>query len=177
MNHIRIKPAVAALIVFVVIASVHVAFSQSKKHFTVKDVPSAVTTAFKNMYPHAVIKGAGKEKENGETMYEIESMDGKIRRDVLFKSDGTVYEVETTIASSSLPGPVKNSIKKSFPKYSIQRAELTAHSSDSSYEVLVKKGNRKYEAVLNADGKILEKKMLGGKKGEENEEEEKSDED
>ena len=143
-----------------VLAGTQIILSQQNGQFTTDDLPDAVKMSFEKSYPHAVIKGAGKELENEETMFEIESMDGNVRRDILFKNDGTIYEVETTIPSSDLLGSVQSSINNEFPGFTIVRAEMTVHAADSSYEVLLKKGDRKYEVVLNLYGKIIEKKYI-----------------
>src|ERR1700682_3388815 len=69
------------------------AAAQEKK-ITAKQVPAAVSAAFKTAYPKATIRGYAQEKENGKVFYEIESLDGKTKRDILYNADGTVAEME-----------------------------------------------------------------------------------
>lgn len=172
----RIFRTCCIVLLTLVMTALQVLSAQSKKHFTAKDIPAIVKTSFEKTYPHAVIKGVGKENENGEVMFEIESMDGSVRRDILFKKDGTIYEVETTIRSSELPRSVQSSIHKKFPGYTVIRAESTIHAADSSYEVLLKKRNKKYEVVLDTHGKITERKYIRSKKGKTTEKEESDEE-
>ena len=68
-----------------------------------KDVPQAVIAAFKSAYPNATVRGYAKEKENGKLFYEIESKDGATMRDLLYNPDGTVAEIEETVAATDLP--------------------------------------------------------------------------
>src|SRR5512140_1895314 len=75
--------------------------SQEKK-ITEKDLPAAVKSAFHKSYPHATIKGLAKETENGKTYYEIESIDGKLHRDLLYTPEGDAYEIEETISPGKL---------------------------------------------------------------------------
>jgi len=58
-----------------------------------KILPAAVLDAFKTAYPKAVIKGTSKETEKGVTYYEIESVDGKLNRDLLYTADGKAAEI------------------------------------------------------------------------------------
>jgi hypothetical protein len=159
------------LCMIVVIAAVNPIYAQKKNNFSVKDLPSEVKTSFEKIYPHAVMNNAGKEVEKGETMYEIESVEGKIRRDILFKKDGTVYEVEETVSAALLPKVVAASVKKNFPKFTIRKAEKSTRSSDTTYEMILEKGSKKFEVVFSTDGKIVEKKQMHAKKEKEKEEE------
>jgi len=148
------------------------AFAQEKK-ISEKEVPAPVLNSFHNAYPKAVIKGTSMEKEHGKTFYEIESMDGSQRRDLLYAKDGKVAEVEETLAAKDIPDFVKNSIVKKFPKGEINRAEKVTSGDKISYELLVKSGDKKAGVVLDAKGNILKVKKM--KK--ENEKEEKSEKD
>ena len=73
------------------------------KAVDLKILPPAVLKAFKTAYPNAVITGASKETENGVTLYEVESVDGKLNRDLLYTADGKATEIEETIAPENLP--------------------------------------------------------------------------
>lgn len=70
-----------------------------EKKIAPKDLPATVSSAFKAAYPSAKIKGAGTETEDGVEYYEIESVDGKTRRDLLYTKDGKVCEIEEMVKS------------------------------------------------------------------------------
>ena len=98
----------AAGILFVASA---LTIAQEKK-INEKDVPNAVLNSFHKAYPKAEIKGLSTEMEKGKKYYEIESVDGSIRRDLLFTPAGKIAEIEETIPSSELPNGSLKSIEK-----------------------------------------------------------------
>src|SRR5438128_6987310 len=91
------------------------AAAQEKK-LTAKDVPAAVIAAFKSAYPNATIRGYAREKENGKVFYEIESKENNMTRDVLYNPDGTVAEIEESVAANDLPAAAQQAIHEKYPK-------------------------------------------------------------
>jgi peroxiredoxin len=150
------------------------ASAEGKKKFTKKDLPAAVTSAFEKAYPKATIKGASKEKENNTTYYEIESVDGTTKRDLLYTADGTIAEIEENIEAKDVPEAVAKTLKSDYGKYTIEKSEKVMRGSDTKYEFIVKKGKNRSEIVLDGSGKVVktEKKSAAKEKGEENEKEE-----
>ncbi len=143
--------------------------SQETK-ITHKDLPDAVKSAFEKSYPHAKIKGLSKEVENGKTYYEVESIDGKMHRDLLYTPEGDAYEIEETINAKTLPQVVKDALQKQFKEYSITKAERTTHGSTLQYDVALKSGKKMYEASIESSGKILKSKEMKKRKGKEGKE-------
>jgi hypothetical protein len=117
-----------------------------------KKVPKAVIIEFKREYPNAVITGCSKETENGWSRYEIESRDGTIKRDILYDPDGTALVIEESIPRSALPPPVRDAIRKEFPKGRITRQEKVIAEGSTEFEVIVKSGADTVEIVYAADG-------------------------
>ena len=76
-----------------------------------KQVPRAVIAAFQSAYPHATIKGYSRERENGKIYYEVESVEGQTTRDVLYNADGTVAEIEESIATGDLPAAAGEALR------------------------------------------------------------------
>jgi hypothetical protein len=70
---------------------------RARKKFTAKDLPAAVSEAFTKAYPKAVSTGADKEAEKGKTFYEIESLDGTMKRDLLYTPEGKAAEIEEAL--------------------------------------------------------------------------------
>lgn len=131
-------------------------FAQEKK-IQQKDVPPAVLSAFTKAYPKAVIKGTSTEKEEGKTCYEIESVDGTTTRDILYRADGTVVEMEEGLTLSDLPEAVAKSAAKEFPGAKITRAEKSTHGDKVAYELRIMTGKKAKEVVFDANGAVVKK--------------------
>ena len=86
------RRSIAALVLAAAMAIVLVAHADQR--LTRAKVPTPVLAAFARAYPRAVIRGYNSEIEAGVKRYEIESLDAHKTRDVLYKADGTVAEVE-----------------------------------------------------------------------------------
>ena len=132
------------------------AAAQEKK-ITAKQVPAAVIAAFKNSYPNATIRGYAQEKENGKVFYEIESFDGTTHRDVLYNADGTVAEIEESIAATDLPAAAQEAIKQKYPKAVIVLAEKTTAGDTVGYEVSLRQGRRRLGMEFDSSGKVKSK--------------------
>ena len=138
----------------VVAVSVEVAGAKDKK-ITKKQIPAAVLKAFQAAYPHAKIKGQSIETEKGNKFYEIESIDGKIGRDLLYTAEGKVYEIEEGVEATALPEAVKSTITKEYPKGKILKAEKVTHDTSVTYEISLKVGKKKTGITLDLQGNIL----------------------
>ena len=132
------------------------AAAQEKK-ITARQVPAAVITAFKTSYPNAAIRGYAQEKENGKVFYEIESREGTTQRDILYNADGTVAEIEESIAAADLPAAAQEAIHEKYPKAVIVLAEKTTAGDRVGYEVVARQGKRRITMEFDADGKVLSK--------------------
>jgi hypothetical protein len=121
-----------------------------------KDVPIAVLNAFKAAYPTSTIKGYAREREDGKTFYEIESIEGAIGRDVLYNPDGSVAEVEETIAPNDLPSAIQEAIRSRRGAV-IVKAEKTVQGDTVSYEVIGKQGRKRFTLEFDADGNLKPK--------------------
>ena len=147
----------AALIAMAVSLLTIAAAAQEKK-ITAKDVPAAVISAFKTAYPNATIRGYAREKENGKVFYEIESREGTTTRDVLYNPDGTVAEIEESIAATDLPAEVQQALKEKFPRAVITKVEKTTAGDKVSYEIVARQGKKRVTIEFDSSGKVLTKK-------------------
>ncbi len=120
-----------------------------------KVLPPAVLAAFEKAYPKAVIKGASKEVENGQTQYEIESVDGKMNRDLLYKADGTVVEVEEALAKGALPAPVLKALAKAYPGYKVLKAEDLIKDGQRLFELQIDVKGKRQDVTIDPSGKII----------------------
>ena len=122
-----------------------------------KDVPAAVLAAFAGAYPKAEIKGYSTEEENGQTVYEIESVEGLVTRDVTYATNGTLISLEETLDTSALPRKVKSALHKAFPKGKVLKAERITKGTAVTYEFQIEHNGQKSEVVFDPQGNELER--------------------
>jgi uncharacterized membrane protein YkoI len=147
----------ALVVIAVSVMSLSAAAQESK--VAEKDVPAAVIAAFKSAYPQATVRGYAREKENGKVFYEIESKDGSTMRDLLYNPDGSVAEIEETIAVSDLPAAAQEVIHSQYPKAVVTKAEKVTQGSKIGYEVSAKQGTKRISLEFDANGKVLKNKV------------------
>ncbi len=153
------------MLIFIFTASINL-FAKEKK-ISEKEVPAAVLKSFHSTYPNAKIKGLSTEIEKGIKYFEIESMDGTVRRDLLYMNSGKVAEIEETILSSELPKGAIQSINKKIPGGKIERSEKVTSGSKITYELSVVGKTGKYSVVLNKLGEISKVAKENSKTGDE----------
>lgn len=167
MRNVPFLSLVAATFLAAIVVSALAARAQGEKKIAVKDLPAAVTASFHKTYPHAKIRGASREQEKGTTYYEVESVDGKVKRDLLYTADGTCVEIEETIAAKALPTDVSKSLKQEFPRGKVLKAEKVTKDQTVTYELLVQSGKDRWEITFDQTGKVVEKSKRNEKKGDE----------
>jgi nucleoid-associated protein YgaU len=116
--------------------------------------PQAVMDAFKKQYPNATIKGVSSEKEGGKTVYEIESMDGNQRRDLVYDANGTVLSTEELISNAQVPKVVTDALAVKYPNAPIVSAEKLTDKDGMRYEVVLKVNGKNKSVEVDPSGKI-----------------------
>ena len=143
----------------VVLASLILGLSASslaqEQRIARKDVPAAVLAAFTEAYPKAVIKGCSKETDKGQTVYEIESVEGKTRRNIIYSADGKLILAEETLDVSEMPPGVKAALNKKFPGAKILRAEKVTKGTVVGYEFQIEHNGKTTEVVFDSMGNEL----------------------
>jgi len=114
-------------------------------------MPAAVEKAFKAAYPGAVVKATLKETKDGQTVFEIESVDKGLTRDLLYTGDGTVLEIEEQLLDEDVPPAVTAAIKARYPKARLTKREKLTKGQTVEYEFRATGAGVK-ELVLNPDG-------------------------
>ncbi len=122
------------------------------------EAPAAVTAAFHKAYPKAEIKNVSMETNDSTTYYEVESIDGGMHRDILYREDGTAYEIEEGISRDDLPATVKKAIESEYPGGELKKAEKITRGDTTQFEVLLENNEKGVEVVLDSSGKILSQK-------------------
>lgn len=121
-----------------------------------KVLPPAVLAAFEKAYPKAVIKGASKETEKGVTYYEVESVDGKMSRDLLYTAEGKAVEIEEAVAPGALPAAVLKALDKAYPGCKIVKAEDLVKDGQKLFELQIQAGGKTKSVTIDPGGKIIQ---------------------
>ena len=123
-------------------------------------LPAPILTAFRTSYPNATITGAAKETEDGKTVWEVESIDNGLTRDLVYSPDGTVVEIEEETAMATVPAAVTDAIKVKYPKATITKAEKLMKGTTITYEMALK-GAAVKAIEITPDGKVVPVKKEG----------------
>jgi hypothetical protein len=141
-----------------------------------KDVPKAVLEAVRKKYPKAKMTGFEKEtdkKDKSKVTYEVDIEDGKRKIDIDLTPEGKILAEEETIDPEALPEKVKKGLAGSkYATWTVKSAERIVKEEkedDPSYELVVTNGERKFEIVLDKEGKITKEEEKKVKKAEKDE--------
>jgi hypothetical protein len=128
--------------------------TQTANAMAKKVLPAAISSAFQKSYPAAKILAWSTEKDNGVLCYEVESMDGKTRRDLIYSADGVAQEIEELIQPSDLPAAVSSALLKAYPGETVKTAEKLTRGTFSGFEVVVVQGKTSSTVVIDNAGTI-----------------------
>ena len=123
-----------------------------EKTVKMADLPPAVQKAVQEQTQGATLQGISKEKENGKTQYEVETVSNGLTRDMMIDASGAVTSVEQEVKLDSLPAPAKAAIEKRAGSGKIVKVETVTKGQSVTYEAAVKKGLKTSEFSVNADG-------------------------
>ncbi len=130
----------------------------AEEAISTSELPSAVLKAFQAAYPNAEIKSAAREEEDGQVVYEIESLDGQQQRDILYTANGTVVEMEEALPFDRLPDAVQKAVKDKYPQAKVEKAEKLTKGNSVQYEVALEASDTDVEVLLDAQGKVVKSK-------------------
>lgn len=140
-----------------------------EEKLALEKLPATVKAAVKARFPGAELKGAAKEQEEGETLFEVTLTYKGDKYDVMVEPSGEIEGIEREIFVDALPSAVVKAVKAKHPKAKIEKAEeLTDEDGEVSYEVVVGSGKEAVELIVSPKGKIKEA-------GEEDEDDEKDE--
>lgn len=118
------------------------------------NLPQGVQSYLSQHYPDARVVDT--EFERG--VYEVEIVDGRTVRELLFDADGNWLETRTEVRVSSLPAAVLDAVRTSeYGSWQIEDADLVQTPDGEWYEVELEEPRTDREARLRvrADGTIL----------------------
>ncbi len=131
--------------------------SAQEKKIKRSDLPPAVEKTVAAQSAGATIKGFSTEKENGQTLYEVEMTVNGRSKDISMTADGSIVEIEEQVALDSLSSDVKAGLQAKAGKGTILRVEaLTKKGKLVAYEAQVETNGKKSEVQVGPDGKPLD---------------------
>jgi hypothetical protein len=131
--------------------------SAQEKKIKRSDLPPAVEKTVAAQSAGATIRGFSSEKENGQTLYEVEMTVNGHSKDVSMTTDGSIVEVEEQVALDSLSPEVKAGLQAKAGKGTILKVEsLTKKAKLVAYEAQVETNGKKSEVQVGPDGKALD---------------------
>ena len=144
MKRTQIAPAVLFLSVLAAAAA----------GLQLKDLPPAVQKTMQETLKGGQIRNISKEKENGVTQYEVETMLNGKHRDFNVDAKGKLLLVEEETDIAAIPAPAKAAIEKKAARGKIGMVELFMRGGETLYEAAyTSKDGKKHEVLVKADGK------------------------
>ena len=130
--------------------------SAQEKKLTRSQLPAAVQRAADEQSKGATVHGYTTEKDERQTVYEVEmTLQGR-SRDVTIDSTGNVLEIEEQVPFDSLPEAVRSGLKQAAGSGQITNVEsLTKRGTLVAYEAHVRAGQKRSEVQVGPDGKPL----------------------
>jgi len=131
--------------------------SAQEKKIKRSDLPPAVEKTVAAQSEGATIKGFSTEKENGQTLYEVELTVKGHSKDISMTADGSIVEVEEEVAMDSLSPAVQTGLQAKAGKGKIVMVEsLTKKDKLVAYEAHIQTNSKKSEVQVGPDGKLLD---------------------
>jgi hypothetical protein len=130
--------------------------SAQEKKIKRSDLPPAVEKTVAAQSAGATIKGFSTEKENGQTLFEVELTVNGHSKDISMATDGSIVEIEEQVALDSLSPEVQAGLQAKVGKGKILKVEsLTKKDKIVAYEAQVETNGKKSEVQVGPDGKPL----------------------
>ena len=127
------------------------------KPVKLEDLPKAVQETIQQQSQGARILGTQTEQEDGVMLYELESVVGDHRRDVLIDPTGQVVEIEVEVSLAATPAAVRAGIEKNVGSDEILKIESVARGDEKvyAYDVRVRAGAKKRGFRIAPDGTLV----------------------
>ena len=126
-----------------------------EQRVTRRDLPAAVVRTVDAQAHGATIRGFSKEKENGQTFYEVELRVHGHTKDVLMDTTGAVVEVEEQVDIAKLPAAVREGFIAAVGSGKLRSVESVTRGGQTAYEGRVNTRGKWAEIKVGPDGKPL----------------------
>jgi uncharacterized membrane protein YkoI len=127
----------------------------AEKKVALKDLPPAAQKAVQDLIKGAELKGLSQEVENGQTLYEAETIKNGKTRDVVIDATGAVLEIEEGTTLNEIPAPAKAAIEKAAAGGKVTKVEIVTKGKSTNYEAAITKAGKNSEIKVAADGSII----------------------
>jgi uncharacterized membrane protein YkoI len=118
-----------------------------------KDLPATVQKTVQETLKGGQIQSISREKENGVTQYEVETMLNGKHRDFEVDAKGKLLVVEEETDLATIPAAAKAAIEKKAAGGKIGMVELFLRGGETLYEAAyTTKNGKKHEVLVKADG-------------------------
>jgi len=117
-----------------------------------KDLPEVVQKTVKQETANAKLRGLAKEVENGQTLYEAETIVNGATRDILIDPQGVIVELEEATSLAKIPPAAQSALKALAGTGKILSVEKVTKGSRVTYEASIQKSGKKSEVAVNEDG-------------------------
>lgn len=115
-------------------------------------LPTVIATAFHQSYPKATILHSNREMRAGKVVYEIESQDGPMRRDLIYDLEGRAVEIEDILPADSVPAAVRAGVERDWSGATILGGERVTADTVVRYEVRARKDGRTRLLTYDPEG-------------------------
>jgi hypothetical protein len=138
---------IATCLALVIIAAVGMVAAQATA-----TAPQAVMSAFKQAYPNATVLHVSRERRDGKIVYELETRDGTMRRDLIYDLEGHTLEIEEILPADSVPAAVRAGLERDLKGATILGAERVMRADTVLYEVQARKAGRTQILTYDPEG-------------------------
>jgi uncharacterized membrane protein YkoI len=112
-------------------------------------LPADVQRAVERETKGSRVKAFKKEVENGQTLYEVETIRNGRSRDLMFDAAGQVVAVEEDVPLQEVPEPALKALRTHGTLVSV---ELVTKGKSSLYEGHLENAGKRHEMTVAADG-------------------------
>jgi len=150
------RPRPLIVLVLVLLGTTATALAAQERKISRRDLPAAVARTAATESHGAKVRGYSAEKENGQTLYEVELTVNGHHRDVLIDTTGTVVEVEEQVKLADVPAVVRDSLRAAAGKGRVTGVEsVTKGGRIVAYEARVNTHGKRSEVSVDPDGKRI----------------------
>jgi len=128
---------------------------EQEQRVTRRDLPAAVARTVDAQARGATIRGYSREKEHGQTFYEVALRVNGHSRDVLMDTTGAVVEVEEQVDIATLPAAVREGLLAAAGSGKLRSVESVTRGGQTAYEGHVNTNGKWSEITVGPDGKPL----------------------
>ena len=128
---------------------------EQEQRVTRRDLPAAVARTVDAQARGATIRGYSREREHGQTFYEVALRVNGHSRDVLMDTTGTVVEVEEQVDIATLPAAVREGLIAAAGSGKLRSVESVTRGGQTAYEGHVNTNGKWSEITVGPDGKSL----------------------